>query len=125
MKKQPVLWYFVLAFVFTYCISFLAASKFIPAWLGSLFIFGPIIAALIVSAALGGWTVIKQLLKKILAWRVGIQWYLFVFLFPVIARLFAVGIDILLGSGTSIFKFKVCKLSGCQSIAPAHHLVCN
>ena len=97
MKKQPVLWYFVLAFVFTYCISFLAASKFIPAWLGSLFIFGPIIAALIVSAALGGWTVIKQLLKKILAWRVGIQWYLFVFLFPVIARLFAVGIDILLG----------------------------
>jgi len=97
MKKHPVLWYFVLVFAFTYGLSILTSSEFIPLGLGSLFISGPIVAALIVSAALGGWTEIKQLLKKILIWRVGIQWYLFVFLFPVIARLLAAGIDVLLG----------------------------
>jgi membrane protease YdiL (CAAX protease family) len=97
MKKQPVLWYFILAFAFTYSVSFLAVSKFIPVGLESLFIFGPTVAALIVSAALGGWAEIKQLLKSILIWRVGILWYLFVFLFPVLARLLAVGVDLLLG----------------------------
>jgi membrane protease YdiL (CAAX protease family) len=97
MKKQPVLWYFILTFAFTYGISFLTVSKFFSAGFGGLFILGPTIAALIVSAALGGWTKIKQLLKKILTWRVGIQWYLFAFLFPVVARLLAVGVDLLLG----------------------------
>ena len=97
MKKQPVLWYFVLTFAFTYGISFLTVSKLFPAGLGGLFILGPIVAVLIVSAALGGWTEIKQLLKKLLIWRVGFQWYLFVFLFPVVARLLATGIDLLLG----------------------------
>lgn len=92
-----MLWYFVLAFAFRYGLSFLAATKYIPVGLGSLFIFGPTVAALVVSAALGGWMEIKQLLKKILIWRVGTQWYLFVFLFPVIARLLAIGIDVLLG----------------------------
>lgn len=101
MKKQPVLWYFVLAFAFTYSLSFLANSGWLPSTLKSasliLYQFGPTVAALIVANALGDWAEIKQLLKGILIWRVGIQWYLFVFLFPVIARLLAVGVNVLLG----------------------------
>lgn len=101
MKKRPALWFFVLAFIFTYGLSFLAASAWLPSVLKTVFLifyqFGPTVAALIVAHALGGWREIKQLLKKVLIWRVGIQWYLFVFLFPVAARLLAVGVNVLLG----------------------------
>lgn len=101
MKKQPVLWYFLLAFAFTYGLSFLAASDWPASTVKSVCLifyqFGPTVAALIVAHALGGWTEIKQLLKKVLVWRVGIQWYLFVFLFPVVARLLAVSVNVLLG----------------------------
>ena len=101
MKKQPVLWFFVLAFAFTYGLSFLADSRWLPSGLKSAFIilyqFGPTVAALIVAHALGGWAEIKQLLKRTLIWHVGLKWYLFVFLFPVIARLIAVGVNMLLG----------------------------
>jgi len=101
MKKQPILWYFVLAFAFTYGLSFLADSRWLPSGLKSAFIilyqFGPTVAALIVAHALDGWAEIKQLLKRTLIWRVGFKWYLFVFLFPVIARLIAVGVNMLLG----------------------------
>lgn len=101
MKKQPVLWYLVLAFAFTYGLSFLAASDWLPSALKSVCLifyqFGPTVAALVAAHALGGWAEIKQLLRGILIWRVGIQWYLFVFLFPVAARLLAVGVNVLLG----------------------------
>jgi membrane protease YdiL (CAAX protease family) len=101
MKKQPMLWYFILAFAFTYGLSFLAASAWLPLALKSVFLilyqFCPTVAALIVAHALGGWAEIKQLLKKFLIWRVGFKWYLFVFLFPVVARLLAVGVNVLLG----------------------------
>jgi len=101
VKKQPVLWYFVLVFAFTYGLSFLAASDWLPSVLKTVFLifyqFGPTVAALIVAYALGGWMEIKQLLKKILIWRVGFKWYLFVFLFPVVTRLLAVGVNVLMG----------------------------
>ena len=101
MKKQPVLWYFVLTFAFTYGLSFLAVSAWLPSVLKSLILifyqFSPTVAALIVAHALGGWKQIRQLLKRALIWRVGFKWYLFVFLLPVAARLLAVGVNVLLG----------------------------
>jgi membrane protease YdiL (CAAX protease family) len=101
MKRHPVLWYFVLAYAFTYGLSFLADSDWLPSALKSVCLifyqFGPTVAALIVAHALGGKAEVKQLLKKILIWRVEFKWYLFVFLFPVAARLLVVGVNVLLG----------------------------
>lgn len=101
MKKQPVLWYFVLAFAFTYGLSFLAASDWLPSALKPVCLifyqFGPTVATLVIVHASGGCAGIKQMLKKVFVWRVGIQWYMFVFLFPVAARLLAVGANVLLG----------------------------
>lgn len=101
MKKRPVFWYFVLAFTFTYGLSFLAASAWLPPVIKPVSLifyqFGPMVSALIITHTLGGWAEIKELLKRILIWRVGFRWYLFVFLFPVVARLLAVGVNVLLG----------------------------
>jgi hypothetical protein len=37
--------------------------------------YGPTIAALLVSGAAGGWTEIRELLKRLLIWRVGWGWW--------------------------------------------------
>lgn len=117
MKKSPLFWYFILTFAFTYGASFFAISDWLPSGPKSLLIFislfGPTVAALIVAHSLGGWIEIKQLLKKVLIWRVGFRWYLFVFLFPVIARLLAVGVDVLLGGkAPQFFSSQAVNVSG-------------
>jgi membrane protease YdiL (CAAX protease family) len=45
---------------------------------------GPFVAALIVLGITEGRTGIKQLLSRIVRWRVGIQWYAVIFLLPVV-----------------------------------------
>ena len=59
---------------------------------------GPLLAALIVLGIVGGWPAIKQLLGKIVHWRVGWVWYAVVLLLPVAFTLGAVGLNLLLGA---------------------------
>ena len=116
-----MLWYFVLALTFTYGLSFLAALAWLPVALKSVFLifyqFGPTVAALIVSHAIGGWAEIKRLLKKIMIWRIGFNRYVFVFLFPVVARLLAVGVNVFLGGESPRFFSSVSEnMSGISPI---------
>jgi membrane protease YdiL (CAAX protease family) len=59
---------------------------------------GPLLAALIVLAVVGGWTAIKDSLRKIVHWRVGWQWYALALLLPVALTLSAFAINLLLGA---------------------------
>jgi len=63
----------------------------------SLFPMGPLFAALIVLPFIGGADV-KDFLRRIVQWRVGIGWYAMVLLLPVIATSVAIGINLLLGT---------------------------
>lgn len=80
-------------FILAYALSW-APSLFEP---HSLFPLGPLLAALIVLAFLG-WLNVKDFLRRIVQWRVGVAWYALVLLLPVIGTSLAVAINLLLGT---------------------------
>jgi membrane protease YdiL (CAAX protease family) len=58
---------------------------------------GPFVAALIVTALSGGRLAVKDLLARIVRWRVGVQWYLFALFAPVLICICASALNILWG----------------------------
>ncbi|MEO7910661.1 MAG: hypothetical protein ABIV47_13525 [Roseiflexaceae bacterium] len=87
--------YFILAYALSWAIEIpLAASAQgwlhvpVPLALHYLASFGPMLSALIVTAATAGSDGMRQLLAGILQWRVGLGWVLFATLSPIV--LFAV-----------------------------------
>jgi uncharacterized protein len=91
LARHPLVSYFLIAFAFTWALLFSVllskdglgllpyrvspslASAIVPASL-----FGPSLAALIVTAATEGRAGVGHWLRRIVRWRVGVQWYLFV-----------------------------------------------
>ena len=59
--------------------------------------FGPSLAAVLVTAATDNWTGVRQLLARLLIWRVGLQWYVFVLLCPAALSLLTTAIHSLAG----------------------------
>jgi membrane protease YdiL (CAAX protease family) len=59
---------------------------------------GPLVAALIVTALTEGRIGIKDFLKRLVRWNVGIRWYAIVFLLPVFCCLIAAGIALATGA---------------------------
>jgi uncharacterized protein len=59
---------------------------------------GPLVAALIVTALTEGKTGIKDFLKRLVRWGVGLRWYAFVFLLPIFGCLVAAGIALATGA---------------------------
>jgi len=106
-EGRALAFYFVLAYIITWGLSWIAVSGQSPSPLvnlSSLLLhYGPALAAIIVAAAVGGRRGIGQLLGKLRQWRVGVGWYVFVLLFPLLTRLLAVGIDLLLGGTAPTF----------------------
>jgi membrane protease YdiL (CAAX protease family) len=83
LKQHPVIAYFVLAFALSWAIELpLAASAQgwlripVPSALHYLASFGPLISALIITAAIEGRDGIRQLLAGLVKWRVGLGWVL-------------------------------------------------
>ena len=90
VKQHSVLAYFVLAYAISWAIELpLAASAHgwlhtpVPLALHYLASFGPMLSALIVTAATEGSDGIRQLLAGLLKWRVGLGWILFATLSPI------------------------------------------
>ncbi len=59
---------------------------------------GPLLAALFLLPVLGGWPAIRDFLGKIVAWRVGLRWYLVALLLPAAITVLAIGLNLLLGA---------------------------
>jgi uncharacterized protein len=77
---------------------------------------GPFLAALVVLPIVSGWSGLRSWLGKIMNWRVGWRWYVFVLAFPSAIALAAVCLNLLLGAqqvqsfkapdvGTIAFRF--------------------
>jgi membrane protease YdiL (CAAX protease family) len=62
--------------------------------------FGPLIAAFIVLAVTRGWAGIRDLLRSMVRWRVGLGWYAVALLLPVAITLGAIYLNALLGGPT-------------------------
>jgi uncharacterized protein len=96
VRRHQLTSFFVLTFLVTW-------SAFLP-WYASAgegipwFTFGPFVAALVLSALIGGWGAVRGLLARIVHWRVGIGWYLVALGLPVAIQLAAILANPLFGS---------------------------
>jgi membrane protease YdiL (CAAX protease family) len=90
LQQHAIIAYFILAYAISWSVELpLAAAAQgwlhtrVPAPLHYLASFGPMLSALIVTAATEGSPGIRQLLAGLLKWRVGPGWFLFSTLFPI------------------------------------------
>ena len=65
--------------------------------------FGPSLAAVLLTAATEHWAGVRNLLGRLLIWRVGIQWYLVVLLWPAVLSLLTTAVHMALGEPTPNF----------------------
>jgi uncharacterized protein len=59
---------------------------------------GPLLATLIVLPIIGGWAAVRDMLKKLVLWRVGWTWFALVLLLPVTITMAAFAINLMLGA---------------------------
>ncbi|MCC7358904.1 MAG: CPBP family intramembrane metalloprotease [Anaerolineales bacterium] len=104
-KPYALATFFILAFGLSWAVWLpdalashgLVAFRFNPVLTGLLGAVGPSLAALVTTAAYDGLAGLAGLLKRLLTWRVGLQWYLFVLLWPAGLSLAGTGLSVLLG----------------------------
>jgi membrane protease YdiL (CAAX protease family) len=80
MRRHSLVWFFVIAFAWTWAfvivflILFPLPDIIVRTTPGDL---GPLIAAIVMSAVVAGRAGVRQLLKRMVQWRVGLVWYAF------------------------------------------------
>lgn len=105
ISQKSLVAFFLLAYGITWGLSILATKNLLPFSTPPLIMnacalllhYGPTFAALSMAALGSGRMGVRTLLARLGHWRVGPGWYLFLFLFPLLVRLVAVGMDALLG----------------------------
>ena len=101
LRRYPLVAYFVLAYLLTWWVYPLL--RFSP-FLGFFGLLGPALAAIIMAAALDGRSGVKDLLGRLVRWRVGARWYLIALAVPALLAFLAAGLNIALGGATT-FQF--------------------
>jgi membrane protease YdiL (CAAX protease family) len=96
IKRHPLVTFFVLAYVLSWWPWLLSAAN--NPFGSPLFPFGPMLAALILTAVINGRAGLKALLARIVQWRVNLRWYGVALLLPVALGLSAFGVNLLLGA---------------------------
>jgi uncharacterized protein len=111
MRKDPVTWFYILAFGISWLgmISAVLASRGIAPFyrpyflvLSIFFAIGPALAAVIMSQVAHGKTGVRDLLKGLTRWRVGVVWYIVAVLSPVLLLTVAQVVTKLLGLTVTI-----------------------
>jgi membrane protease YdiL (CAAX protease family) len=100
-KQRPVLTFVVLSYTITWAgtlpfvllWTFVTNREIVP-WMFVFLplVYGPTIAAIIMTRVLEGRQAVRSLLQKYKTWNVGYKWYLFVILLPLFTVLAAMGI---------------------------------
>jgi membrane protease YdiL (CAAX protease family) len=95
VKRHPLIAFFLLAFALTWwaTIVYVVYPNPFP-----VFPYGPFLAAIIVLGLTTGKSGIKQLLGRIVLWRVGLRWYAIALFLPVVLAAVAVYLNVLLGA---------------------------
>ena len=94
MRRFPLVSYFVLAYALTWWVYPLL--RFNPL-IGLLGLFGPALAAIIVTAATEGRPGVRTLLGRVVHWRVSLPWYLVAVGLPAVVALLAATCSVLFG----------------------------
>jgi membrane protease YdiL (CAAX protease family) len=89
LKKYQIIFFFILTFIISWYPWYTGGVGFKAA--------GPSYAGLIVVALVGGWAGIKEMLRRLVKWRVGFRWWAVAFLGPLVIVLTAIGIHVLTG----------------------------
>lgn len=105
-KPHSLITFFALSFLISWTVWVpaslashdLISFKIDPTLSGSLGAIGPSLSALITIAIYDGKTGFRDLFKRLLTWRVGLRWYLFVLLWAPCLSLAVTAISILFGS---------------------------
>jgi membrane protease YdiL (CAAX protease family) len=86
LARHPLVFYFVFAFGFSWLmflpglLMYYGVLSLSPQAVRSLAIaglLGPVMSGFIMTSVIEGWSGISRLLRRIVRWRVGLQWYLF------------------------------------------------
>ena len=99
VKRHPLVTYFVLAYTLTWALAPLLTISLL---LGVVGLFMPAVAAVIVSAMTEGRPRVKDLLKRLKLWRVGLRWYVVALGLPVLLSAGGVVLSILLGAPAQV-----------------------
>ena len=99
VKQYPLIMFFVLAYALTWPLIPLVSVS--PLW-GFPALFGPALAAIIVAAVADGKPGLRNLLGRLVRWRVGARWYAVALGLPTVLALTAAGLHVLLGGPTSV-----------------------
>ncbi len=114
-KTHPLVIYFILAYAFTWPLSWWVSSS--PSQAGQsagalvaasllvngLVLGGPALAAVLVAAVTEGRSGLKKLFGAILIWRISPWWYVFILAFPLALNLLVANIDYGLGGERPVF----------------------
>ena len=95
VKRHPLIAFFVLAYALTW--PLIPVVSVSPLW-GFPALFGPATAAIVVAAVADGRAGLKDLLGRVVRWRVGARWYAVALGLPVILALAAAGLQLALGA---------------------------
>jgi membrane protease YdiL (CAAX protease family) len=93
MRRYPLITFFVLAFVLSWWPWILYSYDLAP---NPIVGFGPFLAAMVVLAVTEGKSGVIGLLRRMVRWRVGLQWYAAALLLPIVVTLTAAALNVLL-----------------------------
>jgi len=99
VRRHPLVAFFVLAYALTWPLIPLVTVS--PLW-GFPALFGPALAAVIVAAIPDGRAGLKDLLSRLVRWRVGARWYAVALGLPMLLALTAAGLHLVLGAPTFV-----------------------
>ena len=92
-KRHSLLLFFVLTYALSWSASLIESHGIFP--------FGPLVAALIMTALVSGKMGLKTFLGRIVHWRVGFPWYVLVLGLPLFINAGAAGLNLLLSAPMS------------------------
>ena len=101
VERHPLISFFVLAYGLTWPVIPLVS---VSPLLGLPALFGPAIAAIILAVVTQGKTGLKDLLGRLMRWRVGARWYAIALGLPAVLASTTAGVHLLLG-GTAAIRF--------------------
>jgi membrane protease YdiL (CAAX protease family) len=94
VARHELVAFYLLACALTWTLASLVQVSFLFVLLG---LFGPAVAALVASFITGGFAGARELLRRVMIWRVGVKWYAAVIAIPVLHVLATLALERTLG----------------------------
>ena len=95
IRRHPLASFFALAYALSWWPTLIEPHGLLP--------LGPLVAALILCVATGGWPEVREFTRRIITWRVGLRWYALVLCLPPIIAVAGAGLNGFLGATPPAF----------------------